>query len=532
MYVFEINGTEVNPPNEAENMTFNLDRRGNLTLSEQSFVFNSDGAKLINDYIDQNGLFQTPSIEVKYNGKSYFKGKIDLQNVQRYGLREIEVSLLDENDLDFFNDILNSVSIPYLFDKGFIRANDFNTIQTQRNERDVYGAAIIALSIYTISDSLYRQAKDLFDNTTDASTSAIPLIFGIDPSKPINSVLKIVGFLIYVILTIIALIALIKQLIDLLVGNRTRKVLKFSTILNAGFKALGYTFTSRTLESDKNLCIAFGYEEDNYLPKVGSSNYFFGDFVRNFTTLINAEPKVVNQNVQIETWDKYANISTYKLESYFSDQDRALNVVQYNTDEATANYNITFLSDPTELNTGYSGLKSFLNARVFSQGQSTLKGIATVSLPFAIGVKKSDLSAIDKGVQGIAKIIDKISGGNSASKYYSRRTGQLLLSNDGYQIDKVFYISGKKINELTAKDVFDKWHRINLYDVNQWTIYEETTIPMNEIEFNKLKENTFFTTQDDNLGEIINLAYNPVMSTAQIQYRIKEIISPLSYELE
>ena len=107
MYVFEINGTEVNPPNEAENMTFNLDRRGNLTLSEQSFVFNSDGAKLINDYIDQNGLFQTPSIEVKYNGKSYFKGKIDLQNVQRYGVREIEVSLLDENDLDFFNDIFS-----------------------------------------------------------------------------------------------------------------------------------------------------------------------------------------------------------------------------------------------------------------------------------------------------------------------------------------------------------------------------------------------------------------------------------------
>jgi hypothetical protein len=284
-----------------------------------------------------------------------------------------------------------------------------------------------------------------------------------------------------------------------------------------------------------------GSSGESGFPSNSEPIYTFGDLIRVTKEMFNADYRINNGVFTFQRKDKFIFPSPYQMPSFFNNQERILDGVQFNTDEMVSNYNIYWALDIQDQNT-----LDVVDGRVFQAITSPLnvknrefvmiKNLYEISIPFSLGLEKTDLTTVEKILKQLAKVVDGLTGvfgrGTRFESQIDNRIGSLLLSSHFLTAGKVVKMAGAKLAnrqrvELDAKILWDKFHCVNSFaeyqgQHNQFWRYKNQPVPMTIKDFAILMENNQSADANGQEYSIEKIVYNPNATTAVIDYRVKK----------
>lgn len=512
------------------------------------------------------GIFEGVPYQIKIvsGGSSsiVFDGHVDLTRGAKFiSCDEVEATLQANKSIDWLNEVADSFSFAYLSSNdggNLIKDSDYVTIPYVLNFRPEAFAIITLLITIFISVKEMQQAIETVVKDTANFIESISIGFSIDIGDIISAGMKLLASIIYVIAIGFALTNLINELIkQLFPAVRRHKGIKVKTLFEKGCEHLNLTFSSSIFDSQKYKDLTImpakseaGTKKGNGKghPTANSSVYTFGDLIRVFKRIMNADIKIENGVLKFERWDKFNSTSGYVLPNVETNQSERLNEIKYNTEELISNYLIQLQFDVQDQNTldNFKGTnyQIITNYQIATNSEmSNIKGLGQISVPFARAIRKDKLTTTEKLLKTLAKQIDTLIGffGKSSglASQITNRVGMMSLSADTTSVEKLLIINKNKIpasinNQLQAKDLWNDFHFINSFvptldpldgilKHNQQEIYGEIEVPFCHEDYIKLVGNNRFKTLDGKSGEITTLNWSPYKSSAKISYKINEL---------
>jgi hypothetical protein len=151
-----------------------------------------------------------------------------------------------------------------------------------------------------------------------------------------------------------------------------------------------------------------------------------------------------------------------------------------------------------------------------------------VSIPFALGARKTKLNWFEQYAKGLFETIDIVSGLFGGGTNYAQKIGDrkdcMKVSQDFFSVTKALYtVNGKQndqyLNIVSANSIWNKWHQINEITQNDWLIKENVRIRLNSSDFVNLLNNNYAEI-DGLLCEILRIEWIDEKSFAQISYKV------------
>lgn len=567
-----INGQDLGEPRNWQDLEITVDflnkkETANINVTDLQFVLQANSYlqnRVLNGLSGGVGIFEGEPYQIKvgdpFNPTYTFNGYLDFTDALTViGEEEFSCSLKKLQGEDWLNDVADGFSFAYLAEIGSINSGDYVKVPYVINYIPD-GTELILLSI-----SIYMMVKELIDNvqklaetiadSTNAATPGATLVFTavgpgtgftIDIGDFIWVALKVISRIAYIIAITVAIINLVEEVINqLLPPKRFHLGMTIRSLFEKACGHLNLTFQSSIPElswvhiprKDRK----GGSKGEVGYPDNTGPIYTFGDCIREFKKMFNADFRIINGVFIFERKDAFELPSNYKIPDYFNDQERLLDRVKFNTDEMIANYNINWQFDSQDQNTlddqtgrifqAITTQITTINAKMVN-----IKNLAEVSLPFSLGKYKSELTEIEKVAKTLGGIVDSLTGifggGTNFSSRIKDRLGSMLLSSDFLTNGKIVKMAGSKLasnqrDALAASKLWDNYHFINSFATvngrhNQYYRYEEAEVPMTLGDFSQLIENNMFTDSDGNKVIIERLAYRPQQGTATIDYRLNK----------
>lgn len=564
-----INGLDLGEPRNWEELEIVIDWLNkredvNINITDLEFVLKANKylqKRVLDGLSGGVGIFEGEPYTIKIGDPASpvytFDGYLDFTDETTIiGGEELVCSLKKKKGTDWLNDVADGFSFAYLHDKGVITNSDFIKVPYIINYvPDNMQVIVLSISLYMMTKELIENVRELayaIADVTDASTPIVGVslagpVTGYDIGNFILVVLKTIAKIIYIIAITIAIIKLIEEIIEqILPKQRNHLGMKIRTLFVKGCSHLGLEFVSSIPELDW-VHIPQKDKKGESSGEVGfpsntSPIYTFGDCIRVFKEMFNADFRIKDGVFYFERKDNFEITSTYSVPNYFNDQERLLDRVQFNTDEIISNYNINWQYDVQDQNTldnqegrvfqAITTPNTTINADLVS-----IKNLAQINIPFALGRKKERLTNIEEIVKDLCRFVDNMTGvlgggGTNLTSKITGRLGSLLLSSHFITVGKIVKMSGGKLasnqrTELSALNLWKNYHYINSFAEvdgkhNQYWRYKELRVPMSLSDFNKVLENNIVTDSSGNKILIEKIVYKPQEGAAIIDYRINK----------
>jgi hypothetical protein len=392
----------------------------------------------------------------------------------------------------------------------------------------------------------FNQAvEDLIEATTPSIGPTGPVI---NIGAIITASLTAIAQLVYIAFLIVALVNYVQELVQTIFPPLLQmKGCKLKNLVEAGCLYLGYTLDSTLLNELENFVVVpvplqgensiffvkNGFGETKIYPTAQDTVPTLGILIDAIEETFNARTRVVNGVVQIERRDYWAGTTSNQIIPALNLQDDRQSEIRYNTDEAWKRTYIHYLTDYSDIHTidnfnisdaEYSTEKT----NIINSDLVTIKGVNDVQIPFAMGMRKNELTIVEKIVKGLLNLIDNvinIFGGNgNNSALVENRIGAMAISQAYYSQTKLVYSINRKIpsdwiEKQQASAIYDNYHQINEIQVNGYKVVNDAPVRLTANDFVTLLNNNFAQI-DGIVCEILSIKFNDEKSLANITYRI------------
>jgi hypothetical protein len=572
-----INGIEIAPKNLTEIgvvSTF-TDDPDILSLSVDSVILPREGKDIVQNHIQNVGLFEGIPYSVQMDDGVTIEYYIDLLDGVKVRQHEIEVSLKKRKSKDNFFERASGSSFDLLKEKGVeFTSHDVPYFVIKDNQFET--SLQLAIMTYIIGDALYSQAlvtATAINNLVEVSAP----IFGIAPitTPPFFTVttsynvagiiaqsLNVVVQLIYYGLLIVLLIDLATQLIlTIMPPKRKLKGTYVKEIMEKCCAYFGYTFASDLLDAHPYWAIVpvplikdrkslWDILPDEIFPVFNSEVPSSSDttptimtFIEGLETMFNARTIVRDSEVRLERRDWLQEQTSLQLEPALNLQSERDDEFSYNTEETWKRYYIHYQTDFQDLHTAdgntYDKSDTELSTEetfpVTNDDLVTIKGLNDVNIPFALGSRKDKLNWLEKSAKNVLGVIDTLTGifggGTNFEAQIDSRKDCLQISQQYFGVTKMIYGQSGAVkpgeiiqtesdfnNIVSAKSLWDKYHYINAIQNNDYIIRENVRIRISSSNFVSLLGNNYALI-DGKLCEILRLEWIDEKSFAQISYK-------------
>ena len=567
-----IDGQDFGEPRNWQELTITIDwlnakeTGGSPNLTNLTFA--GEACKYLNQRFKNGltggvGIFEGVPYQIKVgrigSPAFIFDGYLDgTDDLTVLGREEIVVALKKRKGEDWLNDVADSFSFAYLADQGVITSSDYVGVPYVINYvPDGTQLVILAMSIYMMTKELIENVQRLSDtiaDITDASTPVVGVSVGLgagvvtawDIGNFILTVLKTLARIVYIIAITVAIVNLIEEIFEqLLPKKRFHLGMTERRMFERACQYLGLTFVSSISDLDTvhipRKDKPGGSSGETGFPTNSGPIYLFGDFIRIMKEKYNADYRINNGIFNFERRDAFEIPSSYQIPDFFNDQERLLDEVRYNTNEMLANYNIFWQYDIQDQNTLDDQTGRVFQAittprTVQNEDLVLMKNLAQIALPFSIGKTKNGLTDIEEVAKVLGGIVDGLTGifgkGTNFKSQINSRVGSLLLSSHFLTYGKNVKMNGSNLDPdqrtaLSALSFWEKYHFINSFAEvngvhNQFKRLPEQRVSMTVEEFEILLQNN--RTRDDDGKDVVieNVVYNPSLTTAIINYRVRE----------
>ena len=553
-----INGTEIRPVN-ADSIGFKIDYTQDYNLPElntDSILLANEAKQLVLDHISTYGVFEGVPYTVKVLDVSldYYIDLTESPIINGDSDGEIEVKIKRRKSVSTFMEKARGTS--------FESINKTNPITTRLVQyviiEDQQGIKLIilAINVFTLVKELQDAILKLVESAQDVIKAATPNI-GVPPSVDTGDIIAAVVLLVariaYAIFILIQLIKLIKKVIELLVP--TVKQFKCSTVkelIIKGCEKLGYGFSSTFLDEFKNMAILpvpllnpnpsvfeklFSNDPTVYTkgyPSAIDTTPTLGSLIDSMLDLCSGELRVLNGVVHLES--EFNDIPSVSIRNTLNVQSERFNEWTYNTGDAWKRYLLNYRFDVSDIHTLNNYQKCQVEystepITIHNEDLVSIKGLVSVNLPFAIGVRKNDLNFFElellKFAQFADLIINGLGGNGGFAAKVTNKIGVLQISQQQFGVSKLLYLSGKKqpssyLNKIGAKAIYNKFHIKNQVKENFKKIFT-STIALSDYNFKDIINGGNKIT-DEITGEdleILTIDWINETRTAEIQYSVE-----------
>ena len=542
-----INGVEIVPQNFDE-IGFKIDYSQDYNLPElntDSVILVTKARQLVLDHIDTLGIYEGIPYNVTFGGVTlnYY---IDLTDSPIIGDSLLDVKIKRRKSVLNFMQNAKGLSFEALNKTHQIDTVDVSYIIARDNQE-------VQLILFLINT--FVLSKELKESVLRVTQTAADLIRAVtfNPFPPIGDALALLVLLIaravYTAFILIQIVELITQIINILVPSiKTFKASKVIELINKGCVKLGYTFTSSLIPSNLTILPVpllnnspsvfekFTAESsDTYTkgyPTALDSTPTLGSLIDSLKEYYNADLSVLGNNVKLElhtqtpsvTIDNTLNIQSKREDSY-----------TFNTGESWKRYLIKYRFDTSDLHTLNNYQKgqaeySTEPINVVNADLVDIKGLVSLDIPFALGIRKNELNYVEEKLLSLAEFADVVASAFGTDTGFAskikERNGVLQISQQQFSQSKLLYLSGKKqpenyLSKLGATHVFDN-HASNNVKENFKRIYT-SSIPLSSHQFNDIINggNTVIDSITDEVLEIISIDWINENVTAEINYSVK-----------
>lgn len=519
--------------------------RGGLNGGKSAF----DGPSISWVIADGSGAYTAFDGYIDYTDnylESQFKGE------NRTLPNKVTVKIVDDFGLNALLQKVNGITTALLYDKNVFSSSDWTDIPFVVAKKFDYtellllqlGVTILLKELYETLERVQKLAADLAGGLTG------PIVFG----------LKLIALVIYFYSILFQLIILAQKLIDLIYSPlRTHKGVTLRTLLSKGFEYAGYTFISPIEELDNYTILpTLPTEKSKFtdpilnrvrvtktgLPSVNDWGFLFTENLTTCRRLFNARLAVYNnggtKEVHLRTdsddwWFKQSNLTL--IDEVLIDE------VGYNTNELKLDRYLKFATDTTDewtkenlRGTSYEVITEL----PYEAENPLLKGLDEIQIPYALGVRKGELTFLEKelkAILGLAETVVNALGGNANyTNKIEQRVNALKVSGFEIAVAKLLYIKDGGIptnhrDLLSAKYLQDKYLRsksfVNASDDapfnNQYQTFEGVTIQFDLQKFLSLRNNSYFITKEGESGKIENFRWNPSKDRGVFDGRIRSV---------
>ena len=522
-------------------------------------------ARLLDGLTGGVGIFEgiPYKIEVGEQGDPIytFNGYVDgASDTTFIGEEEVIATIKKEAGDDWLNEVADGFSFAYLYSINQITTADFKKVPYVINYvPDGMQLIILGMSLYMMTKELIEQVEALavaVGNVVDASTPVIGVSVGLgagvvtawDLGNFILVSLILIARIAYIVAIVIAIKALVEQLLEQIFPKmREHLGMNIYDLFEKGCTHLGLGFESQLLTQVKDWVYVpqkdrkGGESGERGYPTNNDPIYTFGDCIRVFKKMFNAEYKIVNGVFIFERADFWQQNSGVVLPAIFNDQDRLLDRFNPNTQEFVANYNIHWAYDVQDQNTlddttGLTFQAITKPITVINQKLVNMKGLTEISIPFALGKRKDGYTNLENFGRSVFAFIDNLTGvfggGTNFASKIENRIGTMLLSSHFLSVGKIVKMNGNKLatnqrDVLGASKFWYDYHFINSFSEvqgvhNQWLRRSGLRMPITEEQLESIINNNYLTSSDGKRAMIEKLIWQPYKGTAVIDYRVNE----------
>jgi hypothetical protein len=549
-----LNGVEVAPRNVLE-IGLITDYTGNpemLQVDTDTIVLPREAMDIIMQHVATQGVFEgiPYTLEVGNIQLDYY---VDL--TESFAIRdfEVEVKIKKRKGFDNFFENADGLSFELMAKKG-VNFNFVNLPYLIIPENQVEIGLTLSLAIYSLTREAIQATRDLVSATEKLIRAVTPNV-SLVPVPPLGEIIAlsvaVVAQLAYTLAIYVALIKLARQLQELIFPKvRYYKGATIKELIKKGCEYLGYTLDSNLLNSwdkltimpvplikDKRSVFNFIQNDLNFsftkgYPTAQDTVSTLGELINAVETWFNAKTKVLNGVVQIERRDYWKNITTNTTLPALNLQSDRQNEYRFNTEEAWKrtyiHYQVDYADthtldkfDPTDAEYSTEPLN------VINEDLVSIRGFNDVNIPFALGVRKDELSYIEIFGRTFLQLADSIIGlfgvDLNFTSLITDRLGVTQISSQFFGVTKVLYaVNGRQpsnyVDKIKASNIYNLYHKINEININGYKVYNDAPMRLNPQEFISLLDNNFAYINGA-LCEILTVRFTDEQSQAVISYR-------------
>ena len=472
---YELNGEQCNPSNHQEGgiLQLNFDHDNDSptpSVSTNKWTFVNNDAKIINDLLDgglngRAGIHEGIIFDIILSDGTrsiVFNKYLDCKASDCViSCNEVEVSSFDLGSIDWLNGgKADSVSFQWLQEETNLLPRSLAipmpyVLNSIPNYRD---AIICSVSIFVMSQALYKAISD-FDSTV-AATGGFFTAAG--------EVLRFIVQLLYILTLIIAVLKLLNDLIKLIIQRvKYHACMYVLDQINAACIHLGLTFRSSILEAEglnrtvilpEKIQTPVSKDDEDILGfhlfdrevQNGYYNGTLGDLLRALKKIFKAKLVFEGSVLRLEKLSyKTANASVYTIPDIYQPKYTT------NASKLISNYLLEFTVDYDDKNTiqQYDGtvLQVITQAVVENDKRRNLiNNFERVTIPFALGKRKTELTGPEKSVRAFAPIADAIIGAGLAIARAFVIIANLFIGFINGVVKALNHIPGVKIEKVKA----------------------------------------------------------------------------------
>lgn len=525
------------------------DRPSELELNVDKVVLPREGMTIIQQHIATQGVFEGIPYRVEMEPGISLQYYVDLTEEAIFRSYEIEVKIKKRKGKDQFFDRADGTSFELMAKKGVsFQFIDVPYVIVKDNQLEV--GLSLGVSLFVMTKELIQAVRDLAQLIA-AFIAATVGVSGSTPGLILSLAIQTLAQLAYTIAVLIAVIKLAQQFFELIFPNvRYFKACKVKELLLKGTQYLGFEFQSTLLDSISGLTILpvplvkeknsiFDYLQNDLnfaftkgYPTAQDTTPLLGDLFRAIENQFNAKTRIINGVVYLERRDFWDDLAINTILPALAIQDDRQDEYVLNTNDVWKRYYIRYQLDYSDTHTldfydPTDAEYSTEPANVINEDLVSIKGLNEVIIPFALGVRKTNLTWIEKRAKEFFQIIDAVTslfgGGTNYAGLIQSRIGVLMVSQQYYSITKMLYTIGGKQpanyqNYLAAKELWNKYHYINQIQLNDYLIRTDVRAAISPTDFINLLNNNF-ADLNGTVVEILRIEWIDEKSLATITYK-------------
>lgn len=551
---FEIDGQLFPPPVNWQEIQITSkydDDNVQATLDIDSFRFVNETAVYIKSVIEAGkngtgpGIFQALpfKITISNGALSYeFNGYLDLTTYHVNHPTDISVKVgrLDATDII---QKLQSITYELLKQNGYITSADYTAVDYVV-EKEFVEAEFLMLALTTFLMARETAAQARVVASRIAELAAAITMFPPQPSQIAKVAVLLLLDLAYAAALIIALVKLVQEVVEfVLPPTRTHQGITFLKALQKAFDYFGYTFSSPIIDL-ADVYVPSKPEgssrENEGIPNPQDVGYRCSEMLDLCKQMFNARIKVdeVAKTVELRSLnDPFWQQSTaYVMPDHLDEE------VDYNTNDIVQTRLVTFTIDPINYLTikAYKGTAYEVTTEPVIAGLNvdykTIRGLDEIRIPLSLGVRKDNLTDVEKALLGVTKSIDAVLGLFGASTGISakirNRNGLLRQGTRYHSIPQIVLLEGGKIpanyrDRLSARYLYNTYINQKSLVANnffeQKSVYNERVRAMGFTEFMQAIQNKYFTLFDGRIAEFTAIKWAFDLDKAVVDYRVHEV---------
>ena len=271
-------------------------------------------------------------------------------------------------------------------------------------------------------------------------------------------------------------------------------------------------------------------------------------FIRGLEVMFNARTIVRGNEVRLERRDWLQEQTSLQILPAITLQTERQDSYTYNTEDVWKRYYIHYQTDFSDIHTvdgvTYDNHNTELSTEpsfpITNPDLVTIKGLNEVSIPFALGARKSELNWLEKIAKEMFALVDTftsfIGGSSNFEQQILDRKDALMISQQYFSTTKMLYGKTGEIkpneliqdenyfDEISATALWNKYHYINQIQIYDFIIRENIRIRISSEDFVSLLNNNYAFINGQ-VCEILKLEWLDEKSYASLTYKEIQILT-------